>query len=310
MRRLLLTGSALVLLAACGGEVTDGGTGSDTDFEALEEGTAGLEENEILGQPAQGEAVPQTAERAEDYPGPGEEMTRNPIEPGAEEPGGKDLPLAAELEAMGIDAPAGTRGPLEGLREASSEPTVTYEDRVYLSYAGVSSQRLIGTDAFAGEDKAGEVEDLVLTSEGNLLALIVREEGPLGIDGEALAVAGPGVAFARRPDDAPRLSALLREAPVDFDEDALPGGALYASEMMGERVEIGLREDGARIIDVVLSAEGRARDVALDYAGERYLVPFTALLRAEGDGGFYLEMDDDAFEGMPTYVGEPAYSAD
>ena len=309
--RHLLTGTALLLLAACGGEVTDGGTGSDTDFEALAENEdAVLEENEILGQPEQGEAVARTAERAEDYPGPGEENTRNPIEPGNEEPGGKDLPLAKELAAMGIDAPAGARGELEVLREGASAPTVAFEERVYLSYAGISASGLLGTDALMRGEAFGEVEDLVLSNDGNLVALTVREEGPLGTEGQRLAVAGPDVGFERAPADAPRLSAVLRSAPMDFEEDALPTGALFASELIGERVEIGLREDGARVVDVVMNARGQARDVALDYAGQRYLVPFTALLRAEGDGGFYLEADEDAFDDMPVYVGEPAYSAE
>ena len=310
--RTLLTSTALaLLLAACGGEVTDGGTGSDTDFETLAENEdAILEENEILGQPAQGEPVQQTAERAEDYPGPGEEMTRNPIEPGNEEPGGKDQPLAKELAAMGIDAPAGARAEIEAAREGTNEPTVAYEDRVYLSYAGVSASGLLGTDAMMRGEAAGEVEDLILSSGGGLVALTVREDGPLGTNGERLAVAGPEVAFERVERAAPRLSAVLRSAPTDFDEDALPEGALFASELIGERVEIGRNEDGARVVDVVMSADGQARDVALDYAGQRYLVPFTALLRAQGDGGFYLETEEDAFEEMPVYVGEPAYSAD
>ena len=310
--RTLLTSTALaLLLAACSGEVTDGGTGSDTDFEALAENEdAVLEENQIEGQPLQGEPVQQTAERAEDYPGPGEEMTRNPIEPGNEEPGGKDQPLAKELAAMGIDAPAGARADIEAAREGAAEPTVTIADRVYLSYAGVSASGLIGTDALMSGEAAGEVEDVVLSTDGGLVALTVREEGPLGVNGQQLAVAGPEVAFERAEADAPRLSAVLRSAPESFEEDALPSGALFASEMIGERVEIGLREDGARIVDVVMSTDGQARDVALDYAGQRYLVPFTALLRAQGDGGFYLETEEDALEGMPVYVGEPAYSAD
>ena len=309
--RLLLTTTALALLAACGGEVTDGGTGSDTDFETLAENEdAILEENEIIGQPMQGEPAPQTAERAEDLPGPGEEATRNPIEPGNEEPGGKDLPMAKELAAMGVDAPAGARGELEVLRENASEPTVAYDERVYLSYAGVSANKLLGTDAFMRGEAFGEVDDLVLSVDGNLVALTVREDGPLGLEGERLAVAGPDVGFERAPADAPRLSAVLRSAPVDFEEDALPSGALFASELIGERVEIGLREDGARVVDVVMDARGQARDVALDYAGQRYLVPFAALLRAQGDGGFYLEADEDAFDDMPVYVGEPAYSAE
>lgn len=131
MRPFSISLPAALLLAACGGEVTGGGTGSDTDPERIEDRSAVLanpdhDDPQVLeggpdaplpptptqgtiGQPGQegAAAVDGTALRAEDYPAPGEEMTRNPIQPGNEEPGGKDLPLAEEYEAMGYEPPAG-----------------------------------------------------------------------------------------------------------------------------------------------------------------------------------------------------------
>jgi hypothetical protein len=117
--RLLIV-PAVIALAACGGEVTGGGTGSDTDFDEIEDRSAVLanpdhDDPEVLqgpapatptqgtiGQPLQEGvgAIDGDVLRAEDYPAPGEEMTRNPIQPGNEEPGGKDLMLEEEYEAM------------------------------------------------------------------------------------------------------------------------------------------------------------------------------------------------------------------
>ena len=92
-------GAALLLLAACGGEVTDGGTGSDTDFERIEEmQDEGTPESEEIGG---------ADSRVEDYPDTGEEMTRNPIEPGNEEPGGKDALTEEEREAIEGDPDEG-----------------------------------------------------------------------------------------------------------------------------------------------------------------------------------------------------------
>ena len=115
MTRFFSAFFAASILAACGGEVTDGGTGSDTDFEEIEamqgEGPAEFEEDRtgVTGQPLQ-EGVDRATRpddpRAGDYPGPGEEMTRNPIEPGNEEPGGKDQLTDEEYEALGVAPPA------------------------------------------------------------------------------------------------------------------------------------------------------------------------------------------------------------
>jgi hypothetical protein len=105
MRFWILASSAL-LLAACEGEVTDGGTGSDTDFEALDEQAEGdgmteAEEARAADPTAGGGEDP--APRAGDYPRPGEETTANPIEPGVEEPGGKDMLLEDEAEEIAED---------------------------------------------------------------------------------------------------------------------------------------------------------------------------------------------------------------
>lgn len=123
-----------LLLVACGGEVTGGGTGSDLDTDRIEARDDALnnpdyDDPEVLrgpapGTPTQGTigqpmqegagAVDGTALRAEDYPAPGEEMTRNPIQPGNEEPGGKDMPTAEEYEAMGVEPPASAARMKEG----------------------------------------------------------------------------------------------------------------------------------------------------------------------------------------------------
>ena len=99
--------SSVLLLAACQGEVTDGGTGSDTDPEELREmrGGDGMTEREEEADAEDDYGSTDTPlrqgdPRAGDYPAPGEQVTRNPLEPGSEEPGGKDQPTEKEIEAM------------------------------------------------------------------------------------------------------------------------------------------------------------------------------------------------------------------
>ncbi|MCQ8186402.1 hypothetical protein [Parvularcula maris] len=99
MRQFLAGLSVLALAAACSAEdVTD-----SEEYEELEEQAEGTDAPAMPTdeQTPGADPVPSgDALRSEDMPDTGEEMTTLPIEPGTDEPGGKDELTEKELEAM------------------------------------------------------------------------------------------------------------------------------------------------------------------------------------------------------------------
>ncbi|MBB4658828.1 hypothetical protein [Parvularcula dongshanensis] len=310
MKTQLLSAAALFALAACGGQVTDGGTGSDTDFDAIEAQNATEARPEAeqiasaddIGQPAQeGPGQVQPGElRAEDYPETGEEMTRNPIEPGNEEPGGKDMMLASEYEAMGLDAPQGQRADLEAAREQATGPIVSYDGRSYLAYSGVNASGLIGEDAYGQDGEAeGEIDDLVLSEDGRFDRLVIGGD----------AYGADAVSFTTDPARDPRLRAEVTGEPSEFDEDALSQNAILVSELLEQPIALGDEPDAIAVADVIMGENGTAQNIAVEYNGDSRIVPFGAVKVAEGDGGRYLDMSAEDLQALEPYVGEPAYEA-
>jgi hypothetical protein len=132
MRHFLLSLSSIALLAACGGEEPEddrpmaGGVGFSTDVEEIEDRQPGNplpEEEEVETVEPR---ISPDAPRAGDYPNTGEATTRLPIEPGNEEPGGKDM-LTDEERAEAIED-------LEGILAADDvedpEALMTGDDEV------------------------------------------------------------------------------------------------------------------------------------------------------------------------------------
>ena len=320
MLRTFLLASAALSLAACGGEVTDGGTGSDTDFEEIEavQDNGPSEATEIAdvesgGQPlqegAQAAARPDDP-RAGDYPEPGEEQTRNPIEAGNEEPGGKDMLLQREYEALGVDAPTSMRAPLEATRREASGPVAEYQGKVYLSRRGVSLDHL-GRAPILSEagDEGASLSDVIVTPRGELIAFVVQEDDTLGIPGTKRLVEPSEVAYGRTGDDANlslRVVGAL-DAAREFDEDQIPGGGMRVSELLRQPVRVGDDSEVGSIADIVMTADGSLYGIAINYVGQRYLVEPETLVLAEGDGGYELTLTEEALTAMPPYVGVPAY---
>ncbi len=325
MKTTLLSAAAVLALAACGGEVTGGGVGSDTDPERIEDRSAVLAESELaedgeletqtrLGQPYDGQEIDPDDPRAEDYPALGQETTRLPIEPGNEEPGGKDLMLADEYEAMGYEVPESARLALETAREDAVEPVVVYDGRTYLSYAGLSADGLIGAVAYGPDGEAvADIRDLVLTPDGALSFLVLEDSGPLGLTGSSYTLGADRVAFASSPDSEPRVRTGLTyeeaEDFAEFEEDALPPEAIRATDLLDEEIALSDGGDSAMVTDLLMDTDGQLRMVAVDLNGEQFALPFADLNVAQGAGGYYAETTPQALRAEPVYVGEPAYLA-
>ena len=320
MLRTLLLASAAFSLAACGGEVTDGGTGSDTDFEEIEamQDDGPSEAAEIAAVDSGGQPLQEGAQAAArpddprpgDYPAPGEEQTRNPIEPGNEEPGGKDMLLQEEYEAMGIDAPSTMRAPLEAARRAAAGPVAEYQGKMYLSRRGISLDHLGRAPILSeGGDEGASLSDVIVTPMGELIAFVVQEDDTLGIPGTKRLVEPSEVAYGRTGDDANlslRVAGAL-DAAREFDEEQIPEGATRVSELLRQPVRVGDDSEVGAIADIVMAADGSLYGIAINYVGQRYLVEPDELVLAEGDGGYELTLTEEALTERPPYVGVPAY---
>ena len=324
MRTLLLSAAALSL-AACGGEVTDGGTGSDTDFDEVEamQGEGPAEATEIAaneagavptGQPRQEgleQAVRPDDPRAGDYPEPGEEQTRNPIESGNEEPGGKDMVLAEEYEAMGIEAPSAQRAPLEAARREARGPVALYQDKLYLSRGGVSLAQLGREPVPSAMGDAFTVENVLLAANGGrLVGFVLREEGTLGVPGETVLVDAADLTLSRDEGRGRTLALRRGDGLPAYDEDALPTDTVLASNLLREAVRVGGSNRAAAIEDVVMREDGTLYGFALSLGGERYLIEPGQLVLAQGDGGYEVTLSVEELRAKPFYVGVPAYEQD
>lgn len=326
MLRTLLLASAALSLAACGGEVTDGGTGSDTDFEEIEamqgegvpepielaEGGGDLDPGGQLLQEGVAAATRPGDPRPGDYPAPGEEQTRNPIEPGNEEPGGKDMVLQEEYEAMGFEVPSTMRAPLERARRSARGPVAEHQGKLYLSRRGVSLDQLGRAPVLdaRGEDDA-ELYDVLVTPRGELVAFVVEEPDVLGVPGERRLVTPERVAYGRVGEDGPlslRVGSGL-EAMPEFDEDQVPAGAMLVSDLLRQAVRVGEDSETGAIADIVLRADGSLYGFAINYVGQRYLVEPELLVLAQGDGGYELTIDEEQLRQRMPFVGVPAYEA-
>jgi hypothetical protein len=319
---LTLTALALIL-AACGGEVTDGGAGSDTDFEEIErenavgavperQEIAGETEEGYIGQPYQegADKVDEDALRAEDYPKPGQEMTRWPIEPGNEEPGGKDMLLAQEYAAMGAKVPETQRPALEEARENADAGLVTFRDMTFLTFKGASAARLMESEAGGpGGDVAGQIEDLILTGDGKIAALLIRTD----MFGEPAAVPAEGLTIVPRTGEMggpyAEIAAMPAEDTPPFDEGAMSENTMLASSLIGSPVSLAMGGGDAQIDDVVVTAGGDIEGIVLALQGERYALPWKALGRGQPNGGLQVGLSRDELRDRPSYVGEPAYTA-
>ena len=327
MTRTLLLSAAALALVACGGEVTDGGTGSDTDFEEIadeehvydEAEATELARGDVATQPAQANVQPGQERtvrdpddpRAGDYPEAGEEQTRNPIEPGNEEPGGKDMMLQEEYAALDQDAPSAQRAPLEAARREATGPVAEYQDRLYLSRRGVSLDHLGEEPVMTadGEDRF-EIEDVLLSpAADSVLAFVLEGEGTLGIPGDQYLAPADRAGLVRDGEDGNLRLALKgdKDELAEFDEDALPPGAMLASGLIRQPVRVGEDAETAAVDDLVMDEDGTLYGIALAYVGERYLIRPDQLVLAQGDGGYELAITADELREMPFYVGIPAY---
>ena len=214
---------------------------------------------------------------------------------------------------MGLEPPAGARDEIEAARRSATGALATYEERAYLTYAGAGASDLLDEPVYDAEgDEAGTLSDLVLSEDGRLTGLVVERSG-LGLGESVLLPAGAVTLTSdetRRPRVRAEVASLPDDAP-DFEEDALPGGSLLASELIGAEVELGGGgTDRARLGDLAMTLDGRIEAVSLDLGGEVHAVPFAELSRGQGDEVWVIGSDAASLREGPTYVGEPAYAAE
>ncbi len=241
---------------------------------------------------------------------------------------GQDQKKAEELNKV---APAAAQPDIsEKLRlelrhkaEMAETPVVRHEGAAILSSKGLSVRQLIGASALNSEGvELGEVEDTILGRDGYVKTVVLNDGGFFGMAGDDVAVAFDDMAKVVRDGDDVEAHITFSDASLEnhtaFDAKNLPAGQKLVSEMFGDDVDIEGTDRDAEIHDVILTPDGRATYVVLEFGGildigdKRVLVEYERLsLSADDDEKYTASLSEEAIlksEGFYYTLAEVKFS--
>jgi len=188
----------------------------------------------------------------------------------------------------------------------------TNRDLFTLASDELKASNLIGADVrnTAGDDIA-KVADVWLGENGESSMLIVEDGGVLGIGSQRYSVSFDDVTLtpAVDRDEAPNL--IFRtagdslETLPEFDKNGVNEHRL-ASEMMGKTADFALRDESARIDDLIINTNGEARYAIISpglLSSNQVVIDADTITRAEGDseGELVITLTEDVFAKAKAY---------
>lgn len=175
----------------------------------------------------------------------------------------------------------------------------------------VKASKLIGADVtnVAGEDFA-TVSDVWMGENGAAPMLILEEGGIMGVGAQRYSVGFDTVTLTPTSgEDEPNLvfqtaGETLENLP-EFEEDGVNEYRL-ASEMMGKTAEFSLRDESARIDDLIFSTTGEARYAVISpgmLSSNQVVIEADSITRAQGDsdGELVITVSEDVFAQAKAY---------
>jgi sporulation protein YlmC with PRC-barrel domain len=175
----------------------------------------------------------------------------------------------------------------------------------------VKASKLIGADVAntAGEDFA-TVSDVWMGENGAAPMLILEEGGIMGVGAQRYSVSFDTVTLTPTSgEEEPNLvfqtaGDTLENLP-EFEENGINEYRL-ASEMMGKTAEFSLRDESARIDDLIFSTTGEARYAVISpgmLSSNSVVIDADSITRAQGDsdGELVITVSEDVFARAKAY---------
>ncbi|MFN3312227.1 MAG: PRC-barrel domain-containing protein [Hyphomonas sp.] len=176
----------------------------------------------------------------------------------------------------------------------------------------VKASKLIGADVKnAAGDNYAKVSDVWMGENGAEPMLILEEGGIMGVGAQRYTVSFDQVTVnaATNRNDSPNLvfqtaGDTLENLP-QFEENGVNEYRL-ASEMMGKTADFSLRDESARVDDLIFSTSGEARYAVISpgmLSSNSVVIDADSITRAQGDsdGELVITVSEDVFAQAKAY---------
>ncbi|WP_031551716.1 PRC-barrel domain-containing protein [Parvularcula oceani] len=192
------------------------------------------------------------------------------------------------------------------------------EDDMSMETASTASDWLLATDFLnaglngADGEQVARIEDVLVDADGKAKSVIVASGGLFGVGADQYAVDYDRVEASWEGEELTLGSDLTTdelEAMEPFDLQTAQqemGSVTLASDLRGSDLVIGQSDESASVEDIAMAKDGSIEALVVAYDGTDYVAPFADLGVAEGDGGFYLDLEPTEISTLERYEGRDA----
>ncbi|WP_445678602.1 PRC-barrel domain-containing protein [Radicibacter daui] len=194
-------------------------------------------------------------------------------------------------------------------------------DSVRLANGDISGKKLIGLDIAASggtkEQANGDVEDVVVSENGDVSYVVIKRPAADGKGDEEVAVKfddltltpGKDGAITASMSDAQRAEVLgyLRKDNWLWKDDVTVQQGVALSDMIGSEVDGPDGNQVASIDNVVINEDGTVKYVVIDHGGflnignKKTALNFNELTLGQGDANYTVSLTSDQLDAAPEY---------